>query len=149
MFLRQLTLPPKLEVSAITLSSDYSVAGGKAVDLDDLVVTWNFAGMAEDMVVYLENVQTSRRSAELRTSSAQKRLIFPRDTFRTCLLERGRGRSNRVRVVCQAREAVFQSADIDLWVGINIWGFFDPERRSGWSFLVGMIPAISAKSRPR
>jgi hypothetical protein len=130
MFLRQISLPPKLEINAIGLASDNETAKGKAVDLDDLQVTWKFAGTPEDVVIYLENAQTNRRSAELRTSSTHERLIFARDMFRPCLLERAPGRSNRIRVVCQAKHAVFRSDEFDLWVGINIWGFYDQEKRS-------------------
>jgi hypothetical protein len=128
MFLRQLSLPPKLKIGSFGLESVSVLARGRAVDLDDLTVTWKAEGTAEDVVMYLENVQTSRRSAELRSSSAQQRLVFPRETFRTCLIERSPGRSNRVRVVCQAKEAIFQSVDFDLLVGVNIWGFFDEQK---------------------
>jgi len=130
MFLRQISMPPKLKVSGFGMESTSELAKGKAVDLDDIVVTWKAEGTAEDVLVYMENVQTSRRSAELRTSSAQQRLIFPRDSFRPCLTDRAAGRSNRVRIVCQAKEAIFQSSDFDLLVGINIWGFYDEEKSS-------------------
>ena len=130
MFLRQISMPQKLQISAIGLASDNEAARGKAVDLDDLQVTWKFAGTPEDVVVYLENAQTNRRSAELRTSSTQERLIFARDTFQACLLERAPGRSNRIRVVCQAKQTVFRSDEFDLRVGVNIWGFYDQEKRS-------------------
>ncbi len=130
MFLRQISMPPKLKVNGFGMESTSGLAKGKAVDLDDLAVTWKADGTAEDILVYLENVQTSRRSAELRTSSAQQRLVFPRDSFRPCLAERTAGRGNRVRVVCQAKDAVFQSSDFDLLVGINIWGFYDEEKNS-------------------
>jgi hypothetical protein len=130
MFLRQLSLPTKFQVSDINLESDYSLAHGKAVDLDDLVMSWQSQGTPEDVTMYLENVQTGRRSTDLRTNSAQQRLVFPRDTFRPCLTEREPGRSNRVRVICQGREVVFRSREFEVLVGVNIWGFYDQERRA-------------------
>jgi hypothetical protein len=128
MFLRQQSLPQNLKISNFLLESVEGQARGKAVDLDDLAATWKSAGEPEDLLVYLENVQTGRRSRELRTGTQQQRVVFPRETYRPCLDERAPGRSNRLRIVCQGQRAVFQSPEFDVWVGVNIWGFWDQEK---------------------
>jgi hypothetical protein len=130
MFLRQQALPQKLSVSSFLLESVEPQARGKAVDLDDLAASWKASGEPEDLRVYLENVQTGRRSQELRTGAQQQRIVFSREAYRPCLDERTPARSNRLRIVCQGQRAVFQSPEFDVWVGVNIWGFWDEEKRA-------------------
>lgn len=127
LFFMTVTRPKPLSMSDWTIQSVQTEAAGRAVDLDDLVVAWKADGRPEDVTLFLENTQTGKRSTEMRTASHQGSLIFSRPDYAACLSDRSVHGRNRIRAVCQAKDAMFQSSDVDLLVGIKVLAFHDVE----------------------
>lgn len=130
LFFIQATRPQPLAINKIQLESTDSAAKGKAVDLDDLKVSWEATGEITDLKVYLENIETGRHSNVLNASSTDGNVIFRRDAYSELLSDRQAGEKNRLRVILQGPKSVFKSDACDLIVGITILGFYDPGRRT-------------------
>ena len=73
----------------------------------------------------MENIQTGARSDVVAVPSAQGSVRFEKDSYRSVLTERNCGGKNRVRLVLQARQAVFKSEVKDLEVGITVLTLLD------------------------
>ena len=120
LFVWNVSRPLPLLISAIHLESDSSDAGGLAVDLDPLLVTWTSSGEPKDVEVCLENVVTGRRSRPVRAQSLNHRVTFPAGSYDEVLSERALNKLNRVRVIVQGPREMFRSLDLDLRVGHTI-----------------------------
>jgi hypothetical protein len=129
-FLKTLNAPTPLLLTDCLIQSTNPAAGGKSVDLDAIEVAWKADGEPEDVTVYLENVQTLRRSAEMRTNSRQRRITFAPKDYSDCLADRSLHGKNRIRAVCQGLKKSFNSDEVDLLIGIQILTFFDSEKNS-------------------
>ncbi len=129
MFVRTVLTSNELALTDFHLESTAPEAHGLAVDLDTLAATWKSRGSAANLECFLENVQTLRRSEGIRTSSTEQRVLFSPDSYNRILLERERGKVNRVRVVCGDGKHSFVSQEFMLYVGIKVVVFYDPERK--------------------
>ena len=130
LFYRTVTAPKRLTLTDWTIQSAEPSAGGRAVDLDELVIGWKADGEPEDVTIYLENVQTGRRSTEMRTSSHQQKITMPPRNYSACLADRSLRGKNRIRAVCQASKETFKSLETDLLVGIQVLAFHDAEKNA-------------------
>src|SRR5205823_5081295 len=65
LFLRHESAKKQLKLSDISLTDPNGASNGIEVDLDPLDVKWSSSGEPEDIKVYLENVQTSTRTAPI------------------------------------------------------------------------------------
>jgi|SRR5208282_1264529 len=130
LFFLQAWRPQPLGVNEIRAESTNPIANGKAIDLDDLKVSWKASGEPDDLKVYLENVQTGRQSNILNSSSTDQSIVFNRESYQEVLNERRAGGRNRLRVICQGRKSLFKSDAFDLMVGVTILGFYDPDHRA-------------------
>jgi hypothetical protein len=86
--------------------------------------------------VYLENVQTNRRSAVLHTTTGEQRLVFSRDDYAALLSKRGRGEINRVKAAARTTDRSFTSPEFDLHVGITVMALPDKDRNQVMIFAV-------------
>lgn len=130
LFYRTVMTPKRLVLGDWTIQSVEPGAGGRAVDLDELVIGWKADGEPEDVIIYLENVQTSRRSIEMKTSSHQQKITISPRSYSACLADRNLRGRNRIRVVCQTSKETFKSKESDLLVGIQVLAFHDAEKNA-------------------
>jgi hypothetical protein len=115
--------PPR--ISRWHLQSVTPEAEGRAVDTDDLVLSWKAEGCADDLEVWLENVQTGRNIPVQRTSSAQQQLRLPLGSYRELLASRELHGVNRVRAVAKTAGGAAVSPEWELYVGITVLIFTD------------------------
>ena len=119
-YVYQTTRPKKLAVSGIRVASTTPAAKGLAVDTDPLEVTWTTDGPAEDVRVSLENVRSGKKTAPLRVSSSEGRVVFPVGSYQELLQERGLGEKNSLRALVQGSEETFYSQEVEVFVGVTI-----------------------------
>jgi hypothetical protein len=129
LFVRQAQAKQKLEVSHWSVASTDGNSGGVPVDLDPLLVSWRSSGEPEDTQVYLENIQTSFRTAAQIVPSSANSIRFLPDAYRNILKTRTRGQANRIRAVMQAKNAAFVSDPVDLQVGLTVLAVVDSTSR--------------------
>lgn len=115
--------PPR--ISRWQLQSARPDAESRAVDTDDLVLSWKSECCANDMELWLENVQTGRAIPIQRTSSAQQQLRLPQGSYRELLASRELHGVNRVRAVAKTAGGATISPEWDLYVGITVLIFTD------------------------
>jgi hypothetical protein len=115
--------PPR--ITDWELRSDTPEAEGRAVDTDDLMLTWKSTGCAEDVELWLENVQTGRAIPTQHTSSAQQTLRLPTGTYRELLGSRALNGANRVRALAKTAGGTTMSQEWDLYVGVTVMIFTD------------------------
>jgi hypothetical protein len=75
--------PPR--ISDWQLQSATPEAEGKAVDTDDLILSWKSVGCADEIELWLENVQTGSATPIQHTSSAQQQLRLRQGSYRELL----------------------------------------------------------------
>ncbi len=115
--------PPR--ITGWQLQSATPEAEGKAVDTDDLVLTWKAAGCANDIELWLENVQTGQAIPIQHTSSAQQQLRLPQGSYRELLSSRELHGVNRIRAVAKTAGGATISPEWDLHVGMTVLIFTD------------------------
>jgi hypothetical protein len=130
------TRPQTADLRSWQIESDNAGAKGLAVDLDPLVLTWQASGPSQSLDVYLENVQTQRRSNILHTMTGEQRLLFSREDYLPLLAKRGYGEVNRIRAAARTKDQSFTSPEFDLHVGITVMSLPDQERRQVMIFAV-------------
>jgi hypothetical protein len=122
------TRPQPVSLGNWNLQSNDQAAGGLAVDLDDLLLTWQADGPATDLNICLENIQSLQRTGDYRVSSSEQRLIIPRSALLPLLQIRDRGGINRLRILARTGNASFASREFPLRVGIKVEALLDAER---------------------
>ena len=127
LFAQEATAKKELKLDHFSLSSVDPRSKGLPVDLDQLQLSWVAAGEPEDVKAYLENVQSSLRTAPLIVPSAANKVLFAPDTYRGLLVNRDRGQSNQIRSVVQTKKAAFASDPVDLLVGITVMILVDSD----------------------
>jgi hypothetical protein len=120
LFAQQAAAKKDLKLDHFSLSSTEPRSKGLPVDLDPLQVSWVAAGEPEDVKAYLENLQTSLRTAPVVAPSATNKVLFSPDAYRGLLANRNRAASNQIRAVLQTKKAAFASDPVDLLVGITV-----------------------------
>jgi hypothetical protein len=129
LFVRQAQESKNLKVEGLSIADPDPRANHHLVDLDSLQALWHASGEQEDVLAYIENVQTKARSESVRVPSTQISVTFDRPSYRAILSGRGRGERNRIRFVLQARKAAFTSDVQDLEVGITVLTVLDSDAR--------------------
>jgi hypothetical protein len=129
LFVRQAQAKQKLQVDHWSVTSTDTHSGGIPVDLDTLHVSWRSSGEPEDTKLYLENIQTSSRTAPQIVPSSTNAMEFLPKSYRDILAARARGQANRIRVVMQAKNAAFVSDPVDLQVGFTVFTVVDSTSR--------------------
>lgn len=122
------TRPERIQLGLWSLESDHPDANGLAVDLDPLVLRWQAKGPQEEMDVFLENVQTRRRTESVRTTTTEQRAVFSREACRVLLDNRSVHGRNRVKAVARLKNTSFESQELPLMVGIKVMALADQER---------------------
>jgi hypothetical protein len=102
------------------LESNVDAATGLAVDLDDLILRWTANGPPDDLIIQLENIQSGRRTPELKANSQEQKLLFAAGIYRDLLASRERNSSNRVRAIARGIAETFVSEPFELNVGIKL-----------------------------
>jgi hypothetical protein len=115
--------PP--QVSHWDLRSENPDAEGRAVDTDNLLLTWKAAGCPEEAELWLENVQTQRTIVPLRSSTAQGQLRIGREQYRELLSVRELHGANRVRAIMKTPGGLAISPEWQLHVGITVLLYTD------------------------
>ncbi len=128
LFVYQNNKPIALSVENIQLTSTNPEAKGLPVDLDTLKIQWNTTGVREDVSVYLENLDTKRRSKEISVCSSDGFVEVIPSEYHSILSDRQFDAWNRVRVVIQAKENKFVSSSFKLHVGLTILGIVFEEK---------------------
>jgi hypothetical protein len=127
LFVRQAEAKKHLQIDHWSIASEDPNSRGVPVDLDTLEVSWQSSGDPEDVKAYLENVQTTMRTDPITVSSSEQKAEFQTASYRRILRNRERGQATRIRVIVQARDAVFRSDPVDLQVGITVLTVVDAE----------------------
>ena len=120
LFVYQINRPLPTALSNLQLQSIVSSADGLLVDLDPIRATWHASGEESDIDVHVENLDTGRRTRSLPSRSVSDGVEFSPEDLALIVSERRFGRSNRIRVVAQAREATFYSQEFRLHVGLTV-----------------------------
>lgn len=95
-------------------------AGTALVDLDPLKIEWVATGLPESVSVYLENVDSQRRSRKKSVSSDVRSVAFEASELREVATSRDYRHSNRIRSVIEWSSNVARSDVVDLHVGIQV-----------------------------
>lgn len=127
LFAQQGTAKKELKLDHFSLISTDPLSKGLPVDLDRLQLSWVAAGEPEDVKAYLENVQTSSRTAPVIAPSSANNVLFAPETYRSLLVNRNRAQANQIRAVVQTKKASFESDPVDLHVGITVMPLADPD----------------------
>jgi hypothetical protein len=114
-------------IGHLALTDQEPAAGGLLVDLDPLTVTWLAHGNPEDIRVFLESMQTSQRSEELRASSSEGSIRFPPEAYHRLLANRERNATNRIRAVIQSRSDNYASVPENVRVGLRVLTLADTD----------------------
>ena len=125
LFLRHENASKQLSLANISLADANDNAKGLVVDLEPINVKWVSSGEADDIDVYLENVQTGMRTAPLRCHSAENAIRFEKDDYKSLLSNREKGQNNRIRAVLQTKKEHFSSLPADVAVGITVLTLLD------------------------
>jgi hypothetical protein len=120
LFAQQANAKKDLKLEHFSISSTDPRSKGLPVDLDPLQLTWVAAGEPEDVKAYLENVQTSLRTAPVVVPSATNKVLVSPDAYRGLLVNRNPGGSNQIRAIVQTKKAAFASDPVDLRIGITV-----------------------------
>ena len=120
LFARQAQAGKEIQLSHFSFSSLDPNSGGAPVDLDPLEVSWQSSGEPEDMIAYLENVQSQARTSAVNVPATEHTVRFQPDPYRSILVNRHRGDTNRIRAVLQSKKAAFVSEVLDLPVGLTV-----------------------------
>ena len=120
LFAQQAATKKELKLDHLSMSSTEPRSKGLPVDLDPLQLSWVTTGEPEDVKAYLENIQTSLRTAPVIAPSAINKVLFSPEIYRGLLVDRKRGGSNQIRAVVQTKKAAFASDPVDLRVGITV-----------------------------
>jgi len=115
--------PPR--IGRWDLRSETPEAEGQAVDTDDLILSWKAEGCADDIELWLENVQSGQAIPVQRTASTQQRLRLPRGSYRPLLSSRELHGANRIRAVAKTAGGTAISPEWNLHVGITVLIFTD------------------------
>ena len=118
----------RLDLESIVVQSANPNAGGLAVDIDDLAISWKSNGTPEEIDTYLQNVETGSESTHLKVQSSANKVVFCRRDYVHVLSNRAKGGSNRIEAVLQGRSQAFTSKGIALQVGIRIVVIAFPEK---------------------
>jgi|GEM_PF-3267201 len=125
-------LPKPLAITDWHLESEEPDAKGLAVDVDDLKLTWKVDGPPEDVLIFLENLDSHRETVARTVSSGQQFLEFPRNSYREILAHRERKSVNRIRAVARGKRDTFVSNEFTLYVGIKITAIPIADENSIW-----------------
>jgi hypothetical protein len=125
LFIRQESAKKQLALTDISLTDSSDLARGAVVDLDPLDIKWSSSGEAEDIDVYLENVQTSLRTVSVKCHSSENVVHFSPDTFKALLADRTMGHANRLRAVLQSKTESFSSKPVEVSVGLTVLTLLD------------------------
>lgn len=120
LFYFQAIQPKTLVINNIQLESTATPANGLPVDLDPLIVQWNASGEETQMKVFLENIETNRRSGEFEVKSSEGSFEILPSEYRDILNNRNFNEWNRVRIVMQTDIENFISDSIKLHVGLKV-----------------------------
>ena len=119
-FVYQKNRPKPLKIENIHLSSSHPDAKGYAVDLDELTIQWDSSGEPEDVDIYMENMDSERRTREFKANSSEGSLKLFVEDYEPLLERRRFKESNRVRIVVRSKNKPFKSKEFDLYVGMEI-----------------------------
>ena len=122
------TRPVPVVLKSWSIESDHVDAKGMAVDLDPLIVRWQADGPNVPISVFLENVQTNRKTGPIQTTTGEQQVVFGKDDYRMLLAKRGRLESNRIKAVARTEGRSFDSPEVSLHVGITIRALPDEEK---------------------
>ena len=120
LFARQAQARKEIQLSHFSFSSLDPNSGGVPVDLDALEVSWQSSGEPEDVIAYLENVQSQARTSAVNVPATEHTVRFQADSYHGILVNRQRGDSNQIRAVLQSKKAPFVSQVLDLPVGLTV-----------------------------
>jgi len=112
--------PEPLSVSALAPQAVAPDAKGALVDLDPIVVQWTSTGKDEPVSVFLENVDSGRRTQKKTVSSNVRSVRFEPSEIFEAATSRGFHRVNRIRSVVEWSANTSVSESKDLLVGIEI-----------------------------
>ena len=122
-FVYQETRTKPIKIENIRLSSSHPDAKGLAVDLDMLMIQWFSSGEPEDVNIYMENMDSKRRTREFFVHSSERLLTLDVDNYKSIVQNRTFREWNRIRVVIQSENKIFKSAEFKLFIGMEIIGF--------------------------
>jgi hypothetical protein len=112
--------PEPLSLSALAPQAVAPDAKGALVDLDPIVVPWTSTGKDEQVSVFLENVDTGRRTQKKTVSSNVRSVRFEAPEVLEVATSRDFHRANRIRSVIEWSSNSSISESKDLLVGIEI-----------------------------
>ena len=112
--------PEPLSVSVLAPQSVAADAKGALVDIDPLLVQWRSTGKDEQVAVFLENVDSGRRTIKKTVSSNVRTVRFEPDEIVAVATSRDYHRANRIRSVIEWPAHTSVSEIKDLLVGIEI-----------------------------
>jgi hypothetical protein len=115
-----MTRPQPLAVLTKDPEATASAAKGILVDLDPIQVEWTSTGRAEPVAVFLENVDSGKRSPKKRVASDVRSVTFDPTEVIQAATNRKYGKSNRIREVVEWSSGRSVSASKDLAVGIDV-----------------------------
>ena len=128
LFVYQINRPVPAKLSGVTLESMAPAANGNLVDLDNLRVTWEASGDAEDIKICVENIDSGEQTQFYRVRSTDGELTLAADEYHKILRNRTLMQSNRVRIIAQTNKHSFYSRNYDIDVGATITGVVFDER---------------------
>jgi hypothetical protein len=120
LFFRQTQAKKEFRIEHISFADNEPQSHGLPVDLDLLQLNWQSSGEPEDASTYLENVETHAKTGTIAVPSSEHSVRFPPDSYKSILVNRQRGETNRVRAVFQSKQGVFVSDVLNLPVGLTI-----------------------------
>ena len=120
LFVYTTTRPQRTSISDVRITAIHRQSKGLLVDLDPVRVTWKSAGEGSDVDVYLENIDTGKRSVERKVGSYQEWAVFHPDDYWNVLHTRERATANRIRAVVRSKTDSVESTEYALSVGIKI-----------------------------
>lgn len=120
LFTYQISKSAPLTIENVKISSNNPTAKGLPVDLDNLTVHWVAAGEPEELIIFLENIDTKERSRELSIRSDAGSVEFIKNDYPKLLSNREFLAWNRVRAVFQSKRESFYSNESKLYVGMKV-----------------------------
>ena len=112
--------PAPLSISPRVLSNPVKRAEGTLVDVDPILAEWTSDGPAERVSVFLENVDTGRRSVKKEVASDARSVTFSPEDFKEALGNRQHHGSNRLRSVTAWSHGTATSELADVAVGLIV-----------------------------
>lgn len=112
--------PEPLSVTQTGPKAVISAAEGHLVDLDPIIVDWTAAGAEETMSIFLENVDSGRRTEKKTVTSSVRSVQFEPIDLSEVATNRGFHAKNRIRSVIEWKGGISASEPNDLFVGIEV-----------------------------